>query len=577
MRLKRRVGAVFLAAVLWCISLRGTPPTATPHSVLIDSCLENPSQTHCEPKISPENFELPVWGDEGLVFLVAALSGRAVNPYSGRREKIRNSWAREFRSKSVEHEMPSRVVFIVGNNGCSYLVNSTGGDGSYCRAGSHRMQPSSDEERQQDMQLMEEQRLHRDIVFVDIEDTYQNSASKMLGFYRAILDSRISYEALIKMDDDGVILPTAFFETMVAPASDIDGIIRQPHMPSLRTQMNRGGPRWLGNFRSRQVAFTEIENERNKKASQWKGGINNRWKISSKIWPWPMYPSFAAGTLHIMNFRFASWLGLRADDLVKEVWMEDVAHGIWFDAAAAEISDSCRLFDDRFPMWPDNCNLRAVSVGSCEDPDTVDIIRDVYDVIELAIGQKLLPGYAEEIYSFCKQHDAIAEGGYLNVCNSQHLRDLITQAGPKHSDTRVVARTSENFTLALKRCLQLPNIYDYAGNYGGKAEVIRALPKSDRRASVRFGMASTPIGKEVIEWPVQICGVEGNMSWHGKRVGNTNFDDFSYWVDNDTYDIDSLPAQQRRRTLMYRKLKYVGLALLAIPALICVAVYSKNA
>jgi hypothetical protein len=186
------------------------------------------------------------------------------------------------------------------------------------------------------MQLLKEQREHQDIVFLDIEDSYQNSAAKMLAFYRAVFESRLKYEALVKMDDDGAIIPRAFLEGMESPAADIDGIVRPERSSTLRAELQRAGPRWLGNFRSQQQAFTDAKTTRNAKAAKWKGGVNEVWRISHKLWPWPLYPSFAAGTLHIMNWEYAHWLGLRAQTLPTAVWMEDVAHALWFDQAATE-------------------------------------------------------------------------------------------------------------------------------------------------------------------------------------------------------------------------------------------------
>jgi hypothetical protein len=290
------------------------------------------------------NARLPMWGDTNLTYLVAVLSARGNHQ---RRQASRETWIKAFRRESVRADIPSRVIFVVGS-----AINESTVDAA----------------------LYSEQRKYHDLFFVDTEDSYMTSAHKMLGFYRQLwlgfgagcadkkvlrmvweMDDRVNatrthihgkscrkpYFALVKLDDDAGILPTAV-PTMAAQT------FKRPLQPSW--------PRWQSVFRPGHGVF------RHKMI----------WTISKSDWPHHIYPAFASGPGHIMNLAFAEWLGKSAPRLPTTVWFEDVAHGIWFDMSAAEAAplsrradqQSCRLFDARFPIFAEACVASAITTGA---------------------------------------------------------------------------------------------------------------------------------------------------------------------------------------------------------------------
>jgi hypothetical protein len=76
-RRKRLACLSGFALVLWsALSQHHKPQLVV---VLTDTCenqAEAGSSGNCQPQLAPENAGLAAWQDKGLVFLVAALSGR---------------------------------------------------------------------------------------------------------------------------------------------------------------------------------------------------------------------------------------------------------------------------------------------------------------------------------------------------------------------------------------------------------------------------------------------------------------------------------------------------------------------
>lgn len=113
-----------------------------------------------------------------LEYLVVALSARG---NIERRNNIRELWGKEFLSEAMKRDQPSAIYFAVGNNFCAYSF-SPGED--ICGSDPVR-QPTIE-----DKALWKEQQQYGDIMFVDIEDSYQNSAAKMLRLYEQIYKSK---------------------------------------------------------------------------------------------------------------------------------------------------------------------------------------------------------------------------------------------------------------------------------------------------------------------------------------------------------------------------------------------------
>jgi hypothetical protein len=72
---------------------------------------------------------------------------------------------------------------------------------------------------------------------------------------------------------------------------------------------------------------------------------------------------------------------------------EQVAHGLWFDQAAAAITEraACRLFDNRFPSWPYACTSTAMTVGSLLNDAEMEAALDgaclQWPFLNLKVGQ----------------------------------------------------------------------------------------------------------------------------------------------------------------------------------------------
>ena len=268
-----------------------------------------------------------MWTDDALVYVVAVLSAR---DNRARRQAGRSVWLADFRRQSVAHGVPSRVVFVVGG----------GARGSAKAAAA-------------DAELLAEQQRHRDLMFVDVEDTYHTSAQKMLGFYRQLhrgFGARCEAEdrarcprpfvAVIKMDDDAAVLPTA------VPALAAAGFLDPLRSPA---------PRWHAGFRANKVPLRDGPRA-----------------IPRADWAADLWPVFAGGPGHVLNWAFVDWLGRHALALPTHVWMEDAAHGVWFDlparATPADAGRACRLFDDRFPLVPFRCSASSITTGAVMGP-----------------------------------------------------------------------------------------------------------------------------------------------------------------------------------------------------------------
>ena len=102
-----------------------------------------------------------VWSGPPLKFIVGVLSARG---NIERRQNLRNSWVQQFEQESVKRGQPSRVFFIIGNNFCRYSHRP----GSNLCGNGKRQRPSSAEESENDRSLWEEQRVHGDLMFVDV-------------------------------------------------------------------------------------------------------------------------------------------------------------------------------------------------------------------------------------------------------------------------------------------------------------------------------------------------------------------------------------------------------------------------
>ena len=296
--------------------------------------------------------------------LVCVLSGRSAK-YAARRESIRTTWAADLVPTARQRRLNLRLVFAVSDNFCDYQPSALAGSvASFpsARCKEAREHSAGGQLSDEHAALLQEYRAHTDLVFVPrTVDEYYSSAAKMRTLYKCIAAAKLDFGLLIKLDDDAVLLRKPFFEHYDAVREHLDPGVGGAAM----------GPRWWGTFnewwapvRAKDEAH-EVQARTTRK--------EHAWTVTHDEWPFHWFPTFPVGTGHALNRAAVDCFGRLADggrggkdgrdgstiDGGTSVWMEDVAHGVWFDvcAAAAEASATserergCRLVSDlRFPI-----------------------------------------------------------------------------------------------------------------------------------------------------------------------------------------------------------------------------------
>lgn len=140
--------------------------------------------------------------------------------------------------------------------------------------------------------LREESDTHRDIVFVDVVDTYRNVPRKLLLFYHWLVGS-VDFDFLLKTDDDCFV--------------DLDNVFR-----ALEAKGLKGPNAWWGNFRL-----------------NW--GVDRTGKWQELEYLSPAYPPFTCGSGYVISQDIVRWLADNANRL-KTYQGEDVSMGIWMSA-----------------------------------------------------------------------------------------------------------------------------------------------------------------------------------------------------------------------------------------------------
>jgi hypothetical protein len=477
-------------------SMGGTPcPTVSPACHRGDGSCGSEVRWHT----LELNARLPMWGDTNLTYLVAVLSARENH---WRRQASRETWIKAFRRESVRADIPSRVIFVVGS-----AINESTVDAA----------------------LHSEQRRYHDLFFVDTEDSYTTSAHKMLGFYRQLwlgfgagcankevfrmaweVDDRASnatrtrthdgkscrkpYFALVKLDDDAGILPTAV-PTMAAQT------FKRPLQPPW--------PRWQSVFRLRYGVYRH----------------SMIWTMSKSDWPHHIYPPFASGPGHIMNLAFAEWLGKNAPVLPTTVWFEDVAHAIWFDRSAAEVAllsrqadqQSCRLFDARFPVRATACVASAITTGANtgDNRSLVDAFNQ-----QLRAYQLIAQGRAEKTrstsptvwatYATCKRTRVPEKmqrvGSFSN--SDQIAAEIVQQLQTQVDSLELMHR--QNDTSVSKGNVDKARQMTVMAS-GFLAEYLEPPTKRSMDLLEALPAQVTP-QRQTLPDPIELCGPSGNMS-----------------------------------------------------------------
>eukprot|EP01043_Picozoa_sp_COSAG02_P021524 COSAG02_NODE_1095_length_14602_cov_33.808867_10_plen_633_part_00 len=345
--------------------------------------------------------------------LVVVLSGRSAK-YATRRETIRSTWSGDIAAHAAKQKINLKVIFAISDNFCGYdpgklSASVTSFPATHCKqAHEHNAGGQVSDEH---TALLAEYRRNKDIVFVpQTIDAYYTSATKMRTFYKCLIEAKVSFGILIKVDDDGVILRKRFFEHYNDLREIMDPARRS--IPTGKADLGPPvGPRWWGHF-NEWWAPVRAEDEAAEVAARLTRSEHN-WFVTEDEWPYHWFPTFAIGTGHALNYAavecFARLTSHRSTARPQEggsdsggnpidagtaVWMEDVAHGVWFDVCAAEYEKkkghvaggnnvssrvgtnvvtqqdqtgrACRVFDWRWVKGPgaDACRPDAHAIGS---------------------------------------------------------------------------------------------------------------------------------------------------------------------------------------------------------------------
>ena len=261
-------------------------------------------------------------------YLIAVLSARK---NFERREEIRAGWSRELAQQARARGMSLQVVFIVGDmgdggsnaEGKDFRHSASGSDSPVSPSGAVSVSSLGEEEL--DAHMMKEH-LHNDDMFVvccGVVDVYDNSANKMVGFYRTLFKIGLKYRGVVKMDDDTVLFPERLLAVLDVNTSPCwfsalppgqrecnkeeqgGGLI--PSVGSvLRDAKTEGGAMlWWGNFRISENVGRSPE---------------LKWKVDHSKYRRDFFPTYASGPIHVMSEPLTRWFGSHAKELDTSVW-----------------------------------------------------------------------------------------------------------------------------------------------------------------------------------------------------------------------------------------------------------------
>lgn len=159
-----------------------------------------------------------------------------------------------------------------------------------------RMEQHASRLKQEDSSLEQESLRHRDMVFVDVVDTYRNVPTKLLQFYKWSVGNA-GFNLLLKTDDDCYI--------------DVDSVLMKIDQKGLKRSNF-----WWGNFRQ-----------------SWAVDRIGKWQELE--YASPAYPAFACGSGYVVSHDLVQWLASNAGKL-KAYQGEDVSMGIWMAAVGPQ-------------------------------------------------------------------------------------------------------------------------------------------------------------------------------------------------------------------------------------------------
>ena len=298
--------------------------------------------------------------------LVAVLSARENRR---RRARVRN-WARELKKEARMRNLPEAdVFFIVGNAdllaGGSVEVQCpacTSYDLRSIRNGTYQDKIQAD--------LLSEQEKHGDIFPVAIVDTYKNSAHKMKEFYSSFGRLRTRFWALVKADDDVILYPSLLFDAL--SASPVRTAVIDPDALV-----------WWGYFRRNETVNRVPDQDAGARLAH--DAHAKTWTVRREDYARDRYPDYASGTSHILSRTLVAWFGDNVGELSTSVWMEDVAHGLWFENAAAKATSQrvCKVFDYRFARSPHFCCRNTIAIGTTDEEESQAVRLAVHQMPKL--------------------------------------------------------------------------------------------------------------------------------------------------------------------------------------------------
>ena len=349
-------------------------------------------------------------------FLVAVLSARG---NFERRQETRRLWATALTQRAHERGLTVPVVFIIGGRG---------------RVGEAPSLSTA---------LAAERNNSRDLFLLnDVLDVYDNSAVKMIEFYAALHQLGLQHSGVIKMDDDTVLFPERLLQMLDPLTSPCWFSALSAKERTRGCQVESAGAEsiaaklyaqkeflWWGNFRVREPVHRPP----------------NAWSVERSVYSPDQFPPYASGPTHLMSGPLVRWYGVHASGLERGVWMEDVAHALWFDQAASSMRwfvPVCYVFDYRFAIGPPQCHNGSFAIGSLlvqpqkghEDTLTarqneVDAQLTVCDGRKMSSSNDVVPNYVlpsgafdyalehyEETDSLSHQELALSKNWPLKLC-----------------------------------------------------------------------------------------------------------------------------------------------------------------
>ncbi|XP_074662365.1 UDP-GalNAc:beta-1,3-N-acetylgalactosaminyltransferase 2-like [Tubulanus polymorphus] len=172
--------------------------------------------------------------------------------------------------------------------------------------------------------LRNEANANKDLLFVDVVDTYRSLPRKLLEFYKWTLRGEVPY--ILKTDDDCYL--------------DVDRILKNLKMLAKKNLRKV----WWSRFRY-----------------DW--AVEQYGKWAERHYKSITYPPFACGSGHVLSQDIVRWLDYNSDDLMMDYQGEDTSLGIWLAAVNPAV------IDDKSWSCDDLCKKGTLSLANIGPDD----------------------------------------------------------------------------------------------------------------------------------------------------------------------------------------------------------------